>query len=122
MGKKKYGEYAPTLLRILVGGLLLVQGIGKFTGVDGFSGWLGTLGFPVPLVLAWIVLLSEIVCGAAVVLGWKTKYTVWPLVIIMLVATFVTLGAGFVNIMFHIITLAVLVSLFLTGPGKYALN
>jgi putative oxidoreductase len=125
MAKKKYTEYAPTLLRILIGVLFLVQGIQKLGNPDGVSGMLSGIGFPIPLVFAWILILSEVVFGAAVLVGWKTKYAVWPLVLIMVVAALVggiQWGTGFVSVMLHLITAAALVSIYFTGPGKLAIE
>lgn len=125
MVKKTYGEYAPTLLRLLIGVMFLVQGINKMRGPDGVVQMLSNIGFPIAIVFAWILILSEIVFGAAVLVGWKTKYTVWPLVVIMIVATLVGYfmwSTGFANAMLHLIAAAGLVSVFFTGPGKLAVK
>lgn len=120
MTKKSCAAYAPTLLRVLVGVLFLVQGVRKLMNPGGPAGMLENFGFPLPVVFAWILLLSEIIFGAAVLSGWKVKYTVWPLVIVMIVAILTPAVEGFVPIMYHLIIVGALVSVYLTGPGKYA--
>ncbi len=119
-----YKEYGPTLLRIVLAALFLYTGIGKLMNPAGPTGMLGGLGFPAPVFFAWILLLSEILFGIAVLLGWQLKYTVWPLVIILVVATiFVALPMGnWVNTLFHLLGIAALVSLFLTGPGAASIQ
>jgi putative oxidoreductase len=70
----------PTVLRLVLGGILLMHGIGKlFTGTGlpgyGFSatvGWLhGVVG--VPLFFAWAGTLAEATAGTLLVLGLATR-------------------------------------------------
>ena len=87
---------------------------------------LTNLGFPAPAFFAWLLLLSELIFGISVLVGWKVKYTVWPLVIVMLVATWTVvipnMEGSYVSLMFHLITAAGLVSIYLTGPGAMAVD
>ena len=121
-------KYGASLLRLTLGLLFVVAGIGKLLDPEGISGMLGSLGFPAPTFFAWLLLLSEIVFGLAVLVGWKLNYTVWPLVVIMVVALVLvhlkTLGdpMGRVNVLFHLVGLACLLSLYFTGPGEYAVS
>ncbi len=116
-----------TLLRVTIGILFLMAGINKLTGgADKVSGFLGSLGFPVPILFAWILILGEIIFGALVLIGYKVKYTAWPLAIILfiawIIATIPSSGIGSTNSLFHIITVAALITIALTGPGKWALT
>ena len=60
--------------------------------------------------------------------GYKTKYTVWPLVAVLLVATLTVVipsvvqspSANAVNLLFHLVGIGALVSGFMTGPGAIA--
>ncbi len=124
---KKYHEYGHTLLRLALGVMFLLAGINKLMNPDGPIGMLTGLGFPAPAFFAWLLLLSEIIFGAAVLIGWKTKYTVWPLVIILAIATFTVVipnigKGGPINLMFHLLGIASLISIALTGPGKIAIS
>ena len=117
------------ILRIVAGLLFLLPGIMKLMDPAGITGMLTGLGFPAPSFLAWILLLSEIIFGASLIVGWKTKYTTWPLVIVLLVATLTVAlpGAlenpmGWVNVLFHLVGIGALISIFLDGPGAWAVS
>ncbi|NCO11340.1 DoxX family protein [Candidatus Pacearchaeota archaeon] len=121
--------YGLAILRIVAGLLFLLPGIMKLMDPAGITGMLTGLGFPAPSFLAWILLLSEIIFGASLIVGWKTKYTTWPLVIVLLVATLTVAlpGAlenpmGWVNVLFHLVGIGALISIFLDGPGAWAVS
>jgi putative oxidoreductase len=89
------------LVRLMVGGVFLSEGIQKFLFPDelGAGRFLKT-GIPAPQVLAPFVGVIEISCGALVLLGLVTRLVVLPLIIVMLVAISTTkipilLQAGF---------------------------
>lgn len=116
------------LLRILLGLLFLVPGLGKLMDPAGIIGMLGGLGFPAPAFFGWILLLSEIVFGLAVLIGYKVKWTAWPLVLVLAVATITvhlpTLGTpmGPINVLFHLVGIAGLIVLASGGPGAWAVS
>ena len=92
-------------------------------------GMLGKLGFPAATFFGWLLLLSEIGFGASVLVGWKVKYTVWPLVLLIFVAAMTVyipmLGTdpmAPISIMFHMLGIVALVSVFLTGAGALAVD
>jgi len=121
--------YGLAILRIVAGLLFLLPGIMKLMDPAGITGMLTGLGFPAPSFLAWILLLSEIIFGASLIVGWKTKYTTWPLVIVLLVATLTVAlpGAlenpmGWVNVLFHLVGIGALINIFLDGPGAWAVS
>ncbi|HEU0174524.1 MAG TPA: DoxX family protein, partial [Blastocatellia bacterium] len=95
---------APTsvlLIRFVVGGVFLSEGIQKFlypgeNGVRRFT----KIGIPAPEVMSPFVGVVEIVCGALILIGLLTRLAAIPLIIDMLVATLSTkipilLGHGF---------------------------
>ncbi|MEK6903222.1 MAG: DoxX family protein [Nanoarchaeota archaeon] len=121
--------YGLAMLRITTGALFLVPGIMKLVDPAGITGMLAGLGFPAASLLAWVLLLSEIIFGASLIVGWKTKYTAWPLVIVLLVATLtVALPAasqnpmGWINVLFHLVGIGALISIALDGPGTCAVS
>lgn len=79
--------------RILLGLLMLVPGLMKLFvyGPSGVTAMFAGMGFPVPALFAWIVMLCEVVFGVAILANWKVKYTAWPPIVILLVAVLVTL-------------------------------
>ena len=56
--------------------------------------------------------------------GWKVKYTVWPLVIVLAVATALVIipSGNPVNILFHLLGIAGLILVYLSGPGAMAVS
>ena len=79
--------------RILLGLLMLVPGLMKMFvfGPSGVTGMFAAMGFPIPMFFAWLVMLSEVIFGAAIIANWKVRYTAWPPMVILLVAVIVTL-------------------------------
>jgi putative oxidoreductase len=112
------------IMRIIVGCMFIFTGISKLMDTSGPIGMLTGLGFPAPTIFAWILLLSEIVFGLCILIGFKTKWTAWPLVIVLAVAEIMVVipNAGFlsVNSFFHLITIAALIMFAMGGPGKWA--
>jgi putative oxidoreductase len=128
--KEKNTMYAPTVLRLGLGLLFIVPGLQKLANPAMIIGMLGDLGFPAAALLGWVLLLSEIGFGVAVLSGWKLDKTVWPLVIITLVALFtVHFPAWFakqpmaiISVLFHLLAVTGLVSLYFSGPGAMAVK
>jgi putative oxidoreductase len=75
--------------RILLILLFLDSGYGKIGGFEGTVGYIGSKGLPMPQVLAGAALVVELVAGAMVVIGWKTRWAAAALVVFTLIATFV---------------------------------
>ena len=117
--ESRYIRYAPLFLRVPLAGLFLLAGIGKLLNPGGPTGMLQSLGFPVAGFFAWVLLLSEIVFGLSILVGWKVKYTAWPLAFILLVAVLlVTLPSGnWSSVFFHLLGIGSLVSLTIIGSG-----
>ena len=123
---KQYAEYGPTLLRVFLGLLMLIPGIGKLMDPAGPIGMLTNLGFIMPVVSAWVLLLSEIVFGICIILGFKVRYTIWPLVVILTVATIFivvpNMNGNYVNLLFHLQAIAGMITIYLIGPGKWPIG
>ncbi len=129
MNLQQYKEYAPTLLRATLGLMFVIAGILKLMNPAAIIRMLGELGFPFPLLWGWLLLISELGFGAAVLLGWKLEYTVWPLVVVIIVAAawvyvpqIVSNPAIVISVFFHLVSVAGLISLAMTGPGKWAVG
>lgn len=85
----------PLISRILIALLFVVAGIQKlflFTpegiklGISQFAGYMQTLGFPMPMLFATLVILVEIPVALAYAYGYKVKYTGGALAIFTLLA------------------------------------
>jgi len=79
---------APTVLvRVLVGGVFLSEGIQKFLYPAALgAGRFAKIGIPAPEVMGPFVGVVEIVCGLLLVVGLLTRLAAVPLVIDMIVA------------------------------------
>jgi uncharacterized membrane protein YphA (DoxX/SURF4 family) len=92
---------AVILIRLLVGGVFLTEGIQKFLFPDEVgAGRFAKIGVPLPDVMAPFVGVVETVSGALILIGLLTRLAAIPLIIDMLVAILSTkipilLGQGF---------------------------
>jgi putative oxidoreductase len=59
--------------RLLLSSLFLFAGFGKLTDIAGTAGWFGSIGLPLPTVVAVLVGLLELGGGLAILLGFKTR-------------------------------------------------
>jgi putative oxidoreductase len=75
------------LLRLMVGWVFLSEGIQKFLFPAALgAGRFVKIGIPAPQFFGPFVGVTEIVCGALLIVGLFTNLTVWPLLIDILVA------------------------------------
>lgn len=92
--------------RILLGLVMLVSGILKLfvIGPDAVTGMLSGMALFAwaPAFWAWILILSEIIFGIAILAKYKLEYTVWPPVIILVVASFTAHWANWGNMLVHL--------------------
>ena len=78
---------ATVLVRLLVGGVFLSEGIQKFLFPDALGGGrFAKIGIPAPYLSAPFVGAVEIVCGALVIVGLATRLAVIPLLVDIAVA------------------------------------
>ena len=124
----KSDKYLGTI-RILIGLMFLLIGIVKLTDVAGVSTFFGSLGIPASLFFAWVVALSETLFGLAVLIGYKIKYTAWPLVVIFVIAILLAIlpnvgfNSGSISILFfHLTVIAALVHFAMNGAGSWAVD
>lgn len=78
---------AVILIRLIVGGVFLSEGIQKFLLPEAVgAGRFAKIGIPSQEVMAPFVGVFEISCGALVLLGLLTRFAAIPLIVVMLVA------------------------------------
>jgi putative oxidoreductase len=124
-----YAGYAPFFLRVATGLVFAMHGYQKLTqmGIDGVSGFLSSLGFPLPMAFAFILIAVELVGGIALILGAFTRITAKLCAIVALVALVtVHLSKGFFisngGYEFILLIFAASLSLMLTGAGAWAVD
>jgi len=77
------------LARLLLAILFIFAGFGKLTDIAGTAGWFGSIGFPVPTIVAVLVGLLELVGGLAIVAGFQTRIAAIALAIFTIAATLI---------------------------------
>ncbi len=97
--------------------------MGKVPPQDGFIGRVGGLGFPVPLLFAWLAALAEFAGGLLLAIGLLTRPVAALIVFHFLAVIFIAhagdlLDARELGIMFGLTAFL----LALTGPGRYSVD
>jgi putative oxidoreductase len=115
------------LLRIVIGVVFVAHGWRKvMTGFDTVSQSFEAMGIPASLVSAILVSFIELLGGALLITGFKTRLAVVPLGVAMAVAMLVVhLKSGFFlpqGYEFTLVLLASLVTLGLLGPGAFSID
>jgi putative oxidoreductase len=118
-----------TVLRVVVGVVFLMHGWQKMFGfkIPGVTGFMTSLGIPMPGFFAVVVTLVELLGGIALILGVATRVAAVLLAINMTVAIlkvhlphgFFTQGGGFE---FPLTLLAANICLALAGPGSLSVD
>jgi uncharacterized membrane protein YphA (DoxX/SURF4 family) len=113
-------------LRVLIGLLFLIPGVFKIMNPNAFIGMLESMSFPIPFVLGWVVIICEILCGAAIIIGWNTKKATIPLLVIIIIGLIIGIitldisnQASIMNVMWHLVGLAALSHISTVGSGKF---
>jgi len=106
--------------RMLIGLLFVFSGVGiVLNGVDGFSGMIEGRGLPMPMILAWLVVVLKIVAGAALMLGFRTSQAALALLIFTALATlFFHLDLEDVNLFKNLAIIGGLLYVYVYGPGN----
>jgi putative oxidoreductase len=132
-GLENMKDYASLFLRLGLGVVFIIHGIQKIFpfsgsgGIDNFSLMLSELGIPTAVIVAYVVAISEIICGLALLLGFYTRAACTLLLIIMGVALFkVHLPKGFFvasgGYEYVFMIVCACLSLFSSGGGKFSIT
>ncbi|HEY4194317.1 MAG TPA: DoxX family protein [Mucilaginibacter sp.] len=138
---KKYQQLAPLALRFIIGYGSMAHGWAKLSrGVGGFEKLLALLNVPFPHLLAWIVPLTELICGFAILIGFFISISAIPMIFVMLTAMFTvhlrygfsavkTIGLSATGPLFgppgyevDLLYIACLVSLIIMGAGSLSVD
>ncbi len=83
-----YNPIIPLVGRIFIGLIFLVAGVRKVMGFAGTVAYLAKLGFPAPEVMAVIAIIIEIGGSILLIVGWRTRWAAWLLVLFVVIAAF----------------------------------
>lgn len=113
-----------TLIRVYLFFVFWYAGTGKIDNFDKFSGYLGTLGVPLPDILTWMVILTEAGGAALLLVGLFVRWMSVPLLIVMFFAGYlVHYQNGWAHeangIEFAAIYSLMILTLLCFGGGKY---
>jgi putative oxidoreductase len=137
----KYQKMAPFVLRLAVGAGFINHGWAKLSrGPAGFEQLLKQLGVPFAHIMSWVVPLTELLGGIALLAGAFIMAISVPLIITMLIALFTvqakfgyssvkTIGLtpqgpafGPPGYEINLLYIATLLCLMLTGAGAYSID
>lgn len=130
------GDWGLVILRIAVGVIFVIHGYSKFFKVPPVGGaanlakFLGMMGIPAPLFLAWVVAIVEFPGGIALILGLFTRWIALLMAIDMVVAIWKAKMARGVKFWaqdttgweFDFLILAAALALMLLGAGSVSLD
>ena len=120
LARPSVAVWAPIPLRLIVGYGFMEHGFAKLSrGPEAFAAILHTMAVPAPHLMAWLTILTELVGGAAVLLGAFIPLVSLPMAAVLLVAMLtVHLPYGFSSIKL----LSVMSGSAQFGPPGYELN
>jgi putative oxidoreductase len=122
-------DLAKLLLRLAVGGLMLLHGVHKVSnGIGGIEGMLAENDMPVQL--AWGVYLGEVVAPILLLLGWMTRPAGLFVAFTMAFSMYLAYGGDTFNMTQHgglatevnWLYMIGALSLFLTGGGRFSVG
>lgn len=126
-----YAPYALAFLRVLLGVTLLLHGLPKFQNLQGFSGFVGSLGVPLPGLFGPVAALVEVVGGFLLIVGLGTRWASVFVILQMLVTTLLVKSqVGFiapgdapgVGAELDLLILAAALVLLTMGPGQLSVD
>ena len=118
--------------RVFLGWLMLASGYGKLTGIAGTTAYFTSLGMSPPGLWAWFAAFAEVILGAALILGFATRYAalasfLWVLVATAIAHRYWTYPAAqqagqYNNWLKNIAIMGGMLYAFVTGAGRYSLD
>lgn len=116
---------AGLLILRVAGGVLLawLHGWNKIPPSEGFIGYVGSMGFPAPLLMAWLAGIAEFFGGILLALGLLTRPVALFVFLHFLAVIFIahagdSMGDRELAVLFGAIALVI----GLTGPGRYSVD
>jgi putative oxidoreductase len=118
--------------RILLGYIFLAAGWGKLGNIAGTTAYFTNLKVPAPELCSWVVGIFELLMGAALILGFATRYASLAVFVFVLIATVIAhryweypaaqQGAQWNNLLKNLSIMGGALLLFATGAGRYSVD
>ncbi|MDR3559369.1 MAG: DoxX family protein [Candidatus Pacebacteria bacterium] len=89
---KTYENWAPVVGRIFIASVFLAGAWFKIPGTAGFSmeaGFTAAAGVPLAGIAVFLAFLLEVISGAALIIGWKTRPVAFILVLYIILLTLI---------------------------------
>ncbi|MBD3223879.1 MAG: DoxX family membrane protein [Caldithrix sp.] len=120
-------DVPPLLFRLILSYGFYEPAIKKMDNIDGIAQWFASMNYPFPTLNAYLAGITETLGFILLFLGLGTRIITLPLMFVMLVAIFtVHIGNGFAagdnGFEIPLYYLLMLISLFITGPGRVSLD
>lgn len=111
------------LIRLAAGGILLVHGYAKIGHIDAVAATMVRVGLAPPVLLAWLVTLTETVGAIGVCLGLLTRFCAAACTINLAVISFhVMAPRGFGAMEFTLLWGLVMLAIAFRGGGPYSID
>lgn len=122
-----HSSYASLILRVALGIILIYHGrpklFGQEPGLKGFSEWLRSMSFPLPMFFGLAVALFEVFGGLALILGLFTRWIcLFAVIEFLVVILIVKRSSPWKENELHFLILAVALALILLGSGAFSLD
>ena len=75
------------IARFLLALMFVLSGISKFSGLEGTAGYIGSVGLPMPQVLAVGAAALEVIAGVLLIVGWQARWAALALAVFTLIAS-----------------------------------
>lgn len=108
--------------RVLMSIIFIGAGVSKLTAAEGFAGMLGGLGFPQPLIMAYLVAIFELVGGLAVLVGFQTRVAAILLALFCLASGYIAHLTEISALLKNVALAGGYLLLSVSGPGAYAID
>ncbi len=120
---QRFGDIGLLILRAGVAVIFIFAGLYKLMEINSTAGFLESLNIPYPLVMAWLLSITEFFGGILILFGAYTKVPAFLLAIVMIVAIYTTkMDGSFTDARLNILLLSSTLALFFTGAGDYSVD
>lgn len=120
---QRFGDVGLLIMRVGVAVIFIHAGLDKLINIHGTAAFLDGLSIPYPLIMAWLLSVTEFFGGILILFGAYTKIPTVLLTMVMIVAIYTTkVDGSFADLRLDMLLLCTTLSLFFTGAGDYSFD